>query len=257
MNALLIDAGNSRIKWATVGDGKLRAAQGLDWSPRTLPRVARRIAAAASAAAVEAVLVSSVAGATVASALRRAMRAAGAPAPRFVHSPRRAAGVSNGYRVPQRLGVDRWLCLVAARDQYPVSPVCVIGIGTAMTVDLLDGHGRHRGGAIAPGPQLMVSALLAHTALIRARAAQGSMPTRQRLFATDTRAAIAGGSLHACAALIPHALLEGRRLLGVRPRLLLTGGAANAVRRAAGLRVRVADDLVLRGLAVLARRRTR
>jgi type III pantothenate kinase len=193
----------------------------------------------------------------MASALRRAFRAAGAPAPRFVQSPRRAAGVINGYRVPQRLGVDRWLGLVAARDRYPASPVCVIGIGTAMTVDLLDRHGRHRGGAIAPGPQLMVSALLAHTALIRARAAQGRVPVRQRLFATDTRAAIAGGSLHACAALIPHALLEARGLLGARPRLLLTGGAADAVRRAAGLRVRVVDDLVLRGLAVLARRRTR
>jgi type III pantothenate kinase len=255
MNTLLIDAGNSRLKWALLGTRRERSSAA-PWNSRTLPALARRIFA--RAATLDAVLVASVAGARVKAALRDAARAAGAPAPRFVASSRAAAGVTNGYRTPQRLGVDRWVALIGARERFPSDAVCVISIGTAMTIDLLDSHGRHRGGAIVPGPRLMIESLLSHTALIRRRAAAGGAGPGRQLFARDTRAALEGGSLHACAALVERAAREAQELLELHPQLLLTGGHAAAVHRmlapleGVGQYAILVEDLVLAGLAVLA-----
>ena len=56
------------------------------------------------------------------------------------------------YPNPQHLGVDRFLAMLAALE---AGPVLVVGVGTALTCDLLDGDGQHRGGRIAPSPMLM------------------------------------------------------------------------------------------------------
>jgi type III pantothenate kinase len=115
----------------------------------------------------------------------------------------------------------------------------------------VDAFGRHHGGAIVPGPVLMVQSLLEQTAGIRRRARGGAAKSRG-LFARSTAAALDAGARYASAALIQRALSEARVSVGVRPRLMLTGGAAPAVARLLGLGVVVEPDLVLHGLAVLA-----
>ena len=255
MSMLLIDAGNSRIKWASLSRGHLGRARAAPWNAATLAGTCRRIMAGAQRPTV--IWVVSVAGARVQRALRAAARKRAWPAPRFVHSAGYTAGVANGYRRPAQLGVDRWLALLAVRAAYPGEAACVVSLGTAITVDLLDADGRHRGGAIAPGAALMAASLLQGTALLRQRARAPSGRTAS-MFARDTRAAIGTGTRHAATALVAEAFAQARARTGEATRLILTGGAARDLqtslrrRRDLAPAVRV-DDLVLRGLAVLAR----
>ena len=161
-----------------------------------------------------------------------------------------------GYREPWRLGVDRFVAAVGAHELFPRTPLCVVGVGTAMTLDLIGADGRHRGGAIIPAPALMVATLFKHTHGIQRRAqGGGNRQDGTRLFARSTRGAVVQGARYAAAALIDRAVEEGRALLGRRPLVVLTGGGAAAVRRLLQCRAVGMPDLVLKGLAVLAQGR--
>ena len=248
MTALLVDAGNSRIKWARADGGRVgpvRAARYTSW--RAADYFRRMFGARPRAARV---LIASVAGPEVRRALTGAARRAGLE-PRFIRVPRRAGGVTVGYADPWRLGVDRFVAAVGAHHLFPEVAVCVVGVGTAMTVDLIEATGRHRGGMIVPSPALMVETLLSRTHGIRRRAS-GGRASGAALFGRSTREAIEIGSRYAAAALIDRAVAEARPLVGRRPLVVLTGGAAPTVRPLLqSLNVGV-PDLVLRGLAVLA-----
>ena len=130
--------------------------------------------------------------------------------------------------------------------------VVIANVGTALTIDAVSASGRHRGGAIVPGPATMVSSLLTGTHGIRRRASGGRAGSRS-LFSTDTASALAAGSMFAAAAFIDRAFVEAQRELKGRPLLILTGGAAPALRRYLKSPARFVPDLVLRGLAEFAK----
>ncbi|MGH8253629.1 MAG: type III pantothenate kinase [Steroidobacteraceae bacterium] len=251
MNQLLIDAGNTRLKWSALRGARLGRAQALDWNARSMDRVARTVMRTSA----ERVLVCSVAGLGVERSLRRAARAAGKRPPQFVRSTRHAAGVRNGYLETWRLGADRWVAMLGARALHPARALCIVDVGTALTIDLVDSLGRHRGGLIVPGPTLMVDSLLNDTAGIRVRAGSNVRASRRGggLFGRSTRAGLLGGSTMACAALIERALSEARRELQARPLLLLSGGGAAQVAALLSAPHRRVDGLVLHGLGLLAR----
>jgi type III pantothenate kinase len=284
MKLLLLDAGNSRLKWALLRKPYRRrqefAAQGaLELtalrSPAAWSRLLKRTGKP------DLIYACNVAGPGIERQIRAASKRAGLGAPHFAHSEVAAAGVRNGYPDPWRLGVDRWVGLIGAHHEHPGKDLCLVGLGTAMTIDLLNGNGRHLGGSIVPGPRLMIETLLDHTAGIRRRAGGWAAtprfdlmfgvvsrsggrwlhlvhrrrpvkPVRAALFARDTHAGLLAGARHACAALIEHAVREARGQLGRRPRLILAGGAADAITPLLHGRYWREDDLVLRGLAVLA-----
>jgi type III pantothenate kinase len=281
---LLLDAGNSRLKWALLRKPYQRrqefAAQGVveltaSRSPAAWSRLFK------TAGNPDLIYACNVAGASIERQIRAASRRAGLAAPHFAHSEVAAAGVRNGYPEPWRLGADRWVGLIGAHHEHPGKDLCLVGLGTAMTIDVLNARGRHLGGSIVPGPRLMIESLLEHTAGIRRRAggwaatpsfdlvfgavsrspaprgrpgrAEGfGKAARTALFANDTHAGLVAGARHACAALIEHAVREAREQLGRRPRLILAGGAADAIAPLLHGRYWREDDLVLRGLAVLA-----
>ncbi|TQM17316.1 transcriptional regulator [Pseudoxanthomonas sp. 3HH-4] len=155
------------------------------------------------------------------------------------------AGVHIAYADPGRLGVDRFLALLAARARA-LQPWLLVGVGTAVIVDLLDADGRHRGGRIAPSPRLM------REALQQAAAQLPSQGGGYVEFATDTLDALASGCGGAALGLIERSLQHAHDLLGERPALLLHGGGAAEL--APALRDgELAPALVLEGLAVWAR----
>lgn len=254
MGVLLVDVGNTRIKWALLEGqrlGRSQAAVHSAWGPASY---ARRLFGKKTHPLR--VWVTSVAGLEVNRALEKAARRVRVSST-FVTVPRAGGGVRVGYFEPWRLGVDRFVAAVGAHELFPGMPLCVVGVGTAMTIDLVGANGRHRGGVIIPAPALMAATLFARTHGIHRRA-QGGGGSRgrsaaTRFFARSTRDGVVQGARHAAAALIDRAVEEGRTLLGRRPLVVLTGGEAAAVRpllRSSSVGV---PDLVLRGLAVLAR----
>jgi len=249
VNVLLIDIGNTRIKWARFDGkrvGQQHAAVHSGWGGEDY---ARRVIG--SGRTLDRILVVSVAGARSNRSLTLAARRARAPAPEFVISQRSAGGVTSGYLEPWRLGVDRFVAAIGAHHLAEGKAVCVVGVGTAMTIDLVDAKGRHRGGAIIPAPTLMVNSLLNNTDGIRRRA-QGGSRGGNSLFGRSTRAALLQGSRYAAAALIDRAVGEAGALVRGRPPLLmLTGGGAPSIQPLVRSTCVSVPDLVLRGLAVL------
>jgi type III pantothenate kinase len=248
MAMLLIDIGNTRIKWARLDNGRLgvrRAAAHAGWH---VEDYARRVIGAARG--VERVLVASVAGGKVDRALASAARRVGIKA-QFVSVPRHAGGVTVGYHEPWRLGVDRFVAAVGAHHLFKGVPVWAVGVGTAMTLDLIAADGRHKGGVIVPAPALMVDTLLTRTSGIRRRA-RGGVSQAKGLLARSTRAAIRQGARFAAAALVDRAVAEAEELIGKRPFVVVTGGESAAVRSLLKSPAAGVPDLILKGLAVLA-----
>ena len=268
---LLVDIGNTRIKWARWHAGRLvrtGAAAYRDWSSEDFARHLFRQPGAKRAWRPERIIVASVADTGVlrrlAAGARRAHPAGASPSsPRRTSTPavelietsRRAAGVVTRYAEPWRLGVDRFLAVIAAHHLAGSRGACVINAGTAVTLDLVDGHGVHRGGAILPGPRLMMESLLRETAGIARRArvsSRGGAASRSMaLFARDTAAAIEQGAVHAVAGAVERAIAASRQQLGgATPLVILTGGGAAELRRLLRVRCIEAPDLVLRGIAL-------
>ncbi|MDO5609180.1 MAG: type III pantothenate kinase [Pseudomonadota bacterium] len=148
------------------------------------------------------------------------------------------------YAEPGRLGVDRFLCLLAA-SREPRSRL-LVGVGTALTIDLVAADGRHIGGRIAPSPSLMRESL-------HARAKQLPLSGGEaHTFAIDTLDALASGCEGAALALIEHSRAAAHAQLGDELELWLHGGGADALAERLASCRRV-PNLVLRGLADWAR----
>lgn len=236
----LFDLGNSRLKCAPLG------ADGRPGAPRAVAHDGARFddtLQAALPSRCTAAYVASVA----APALRvRLLDMLSARCGRIVRpcTLPALAGLRIAYADPASLGVDRFLAMLAARARGP-GPWLVAGVGTALTLDLIDADGRHRGGRIAPSPALMRASL-------HARAAQ--LPETGGVlhaFADNTRDALRSGCDGAALALIERAVLDATALLGAAPRLLLHGGGAPALARMPA-DADYADALVLEGLAAWA-----
>ena len=140
------------------------------------------------------------------------------------------------YAHPHKLGVDRFLAMSGAEDAWPA---LVVGVGTALTLDLVDGEGLHRGGRIAPSPTLMREALHARAPHL---APSGGAFVE---FADDTEDALASGCEGVARALIERSLERAASLLGTRPHVLLHGGGVEALAIEGTQR----PSLVLEGLA--------
>ncbi len=231
MKTFLFDLGNTRLKYAELGadglpDETVAVAHGNDcaWLD-DLPR--GDVACIASVGPTP-----------------RHVALMGALATRFtrLHVVRTQVALGRlriAYANPEHLGVDRFLTLLAALD---AGPVLLVGVGTALTCDLLDGDGRHRGGRIAPSPNLMRQALHARAPVLPAH---GGDYTE---FADDTDHALVSGCEGAALALIERSLSHAERLLGRRPVLWLHGGGSVALRPRLPTHEWV-PDAVLRGLA--------
>jgi type III pantothenate kinase len=249
VTVLLVDIGNTRIKWASF-DGRLgfqEAAAHAGWGPEDFARRMIR-----PAGELTRLLVASVAGPALDQSLVRGAQMEEAPYPEIVQTTRKAGGITVGYLEPWRLGVDRFVAAIGAHRLFPKKPICVIGVGTAMTVDLISAAGRHLGGAIIPAPRLMVESLLQNTDGIRRRATSGRLGRGRGLFGRSTRAGIVQGSRYAAAATIDRAIAEAQKRVKQVPLAVLTGGGARDLQPLVQGPTRLIPDLVLRGLAVLA-----
>ena len=248
MTELLVDVGNTRVKWTTVDQqGRLAPQQAAEHSRWSVDDWADALFATPGIARVAAAC---VAGPANRRTLAEAAARRGVTEVRFVSSTAAACGVRNGYRDPSLLGVDRWAAVIGA--YHLRGACCVVDVGTAATVDAVTADGVHLGGFIVPGPHLMVRSLLTQTSDLAAyTAASRAGPTTD--FADNTRDAIERGCRVALAALVDRAHADLERASGAAAALVITGGAAPNVQPYVLARVEHVPDLVLHGVARLAR----
>ena len=247
---LLVDIGNSRVKWGWQTDG------GIAHAGQLIHRVEQGEIAVGLSPLIdrinsnpERVLVSNVAGPEFGQKLKQWCRDAGVDA-EFIRVESDQFGLRVAYKDPASLGVDRWLAMVAAKQRNR-KPFCVIDVGTAMTIDAVDSDGTHLGGTISPGVFLMKESLLKKTADIHyGEDGVGS------IFANNTGDAVASGAWYAMASLADRAAYELEKRVGVAPRVFLTGGDGELVAKLMKSRTKYCPDLVLLGLAVCAKVRS-
>jgi len=158
---LEIDLGNSRIKWRLRGESGRLAGGFLGHSQ--WPQLSAELASVG--AKPTHIWVASVLAEADRKPLIDWCGQHWGLAPRFAETAASAAGVRNSYADPSRMGVDRWLALLAARRELD-GPLLLVQAGTAVTVDLLDASGQHLGGYIGPGWRLMRQALQGQTARV-------------------------------------------------------------------------------------------
>ncbi|MDQ2070556.1 type III pantothenate kinase [Natronospira bacteriovora] len=234
---LLLDCGNTRLKWAWVDEQGAIVARGsdADYHPPALSWRPARIALAAvrEGAAVQALA-----------------EWASLQCPEAFHrlrTPRALCGLTIAYEEPVRLGVDRWLAMLAAWrliGQPQHRPLLVVDCGTAVTLDLVDADGGHRGGAIVPGLRLMAESLIGATSGIRPRPDDQSAGFPGR----DTGACVQSGALMAVTGALREAIAHSD---GICPgaAVIMTGGDADGLRTPLGNeRIEWWPDLVFQGM---------
>lgn len=234
---LLIDAGNTRIKWrlpqaaADAVDGACEHDQleALDAVLARQPGIDRIIGA-------------NVAGPAVAANIAR-LAAHHGLTPEWLIPTTERCGVRNLYENPAQLGADRWAALIGARSLHPHACVVVMA-GTATTIDILDAIGEFQGGLILPGVELMQRALASNTAQLPLLS--GTFHPTPR----NTADAILSGCLQAQAGAIER--MFSQLAATTHACCLLGGGAADAFATLLNVPVKRIDNLVLDGLARIA-----
>jgi type III pantothenate kinase len=237
---LIVDLGNSRLKWTLSSRGNLGSSQALSWREAELPALLDKHWAALERPA--SVVASVVAPVPVAVQLERWVKKRWDLPLRLLAPSVSARGVTCGYRDPTQLGADRWAALIAAHARYPRGAL-VVDCGTATTLDAL-AAGRHLGGYILPGVVAMQEAVQRNTAIERSTG-RGSW---DEAWGRSTAACIELGAVRALVTLIEHSL-ERLQVAGVcDPALVVTGGQAGLILPAVQVDYRRHDDLVLEGI---------
>ncbi|MGI4811762.1 MAG: type III pantothenate kinase [Janthinobacterium lividum] len=274
---LLIDAGNSRVKWAWVP--ALPAVDNwpsADTSAWRTGAFAHETQPAQNVGTVHAlagepawanlprptsIWISNVAGAALMARLDALIDAHWPGVPRAqIHSCAQQCGVTNRYDVPRSLGSDRWAALIGARASYPGEHLLIATFGTATTTEALQADGVFIGGLIAPGLGLMLLSLGQHTAQLpaltphtaRAIGEENDDDRQSAAFRRDTPTSIVEGCRLAQSGLVEEAWRTFGETVQAPVRCLIGGGAAQTIAPALSIPHTRHDGLVLTGLAVIA-----
>jgi len=252
MNILALDVGNTRLKWALYEQPRPDAkvlAQGAEFLENIerlsegpwadLPAPARMIGCV-------------VAGDAVKRRVQEQMELWDF-SPQWVVSSAAEAGLLNGYDHPTRLGSDRWVAMIGARQrmlaQGPARPLIVVMVGTAVTVEAIDQDGKFLGGIILPGHGIMLRALESGTAGLH-------VPTGDvREFPTNTSDALTSGGTYAIAGACERMVQHLREHTGMEPQCVMTGGAGWKMAPSMAIQFELVDSLIFDGLLKLAQTR--
>lgn len=145
------------------------------------------------------------------------------------------------------IGVDRWLMMIAAKAMYPSSSLCVVGIGTAVTLDRIDSSGRHKGGYIAPGLLLMSKSLADNTKNLSHLSSE-TILSKDLSVGLNTGDCIASGLLACIVGIIE----KGRNQGGKSDILVVSGGDAIQMASQLPIDAVIIENLVLLGLQAYA-----
>ena len=252
MKALLLDVGNTRLKWGIAEDGEIHRTGSV--TQEKIREIGLGVLTTRLPRAVDAAIASNVSGPTFATRLAGVVGAHCGCNLHFAKTERSAFGISNSYKQPRRMGVDRWVAMIGAWAELQ-SACLVVDAGTAVTIDALDDDGCHLGGQILPGIALMAGALAQHTSDIPATKPTASgMYEGIAMFGQNTRAAVGSGALGAVTGAVERAI-RTLRSNAYDASLVLTGGDASRILTAFDNSPLHRPNLVLHGLMQMLERR--
>ncbi|MCY4155420.1 MAG: type III pantothenate kinase [Gammaproteobacteria bacterium] len=231
---LLVDIGNTRIKWACAEDNVLFGHNACAYTPDTL--AALLLVHWRALQAPQQVHVASVAASATTAALCGYVRSTWNLEAQLAVTAREQAGLRNAYHDVNTMGVDRWLALLAAWRRHH-RPLCVLDCGTALTADVILGNGRHAGGFILPGLTLTAATLAQETQGIHEQSIHehgahehGAHEHREQALQADfgrsTAACINNGFACALTGLLAYCAGKLKEEQGAEPMFIVTGGAA-------------------------------
>ena len=250
MTFLAIDVGNTRLKWALYEQPSPRAnllAQGAEF----LENIDRLSEGPWSQLPVPSHMLGCVvAGDAIKRRVQEQMDLWDFP-PQWVVPSLQEAGLINGYDHPSRLGADRWVAMIGARQCMlsqagPARPLVVVMVGTAVTVEAIDADGRFLGGLILPGHGIMLRALESGTAGLH-------VPTGEVTpFPTNTSDALTSGGTYAIAGACERMVQHLREHTGQEPMCIMTGGAGWKMAPSMSVQFELVDNLIFDGLLATA-----
>jgi type III pantothenate kinase len=241
---LLLDIGNSSVNWALQEQDEFTSSGAFSYIKNNLEQSFQENLLLSEKPSD--VLVSNVAGVEVFNSLRNQVKKQWQQECWQPCVATRFKELKNSYSDVQQMGLDRWLAMVASWEEYKTA-LCLVGCGTALTVDVVDIGGEHLGGYIVPGIELMQQALVSSTDQINVVVNnQASLE-----YAKDTGAAINNGAFLAAASTIDHVVDKFSNKSKCKPKCIISGGMAELIKPLLNYPFEYEPNLVLTGLSVL------
>jgi type III pantothenate kinase len=238
---LLIDIGNSAIKWTIESDGKLQDMSTFIYAQDELDSLLNENISIRQK--LTRIYISNVAGKGVENILLNWCQRKYKLTPTFAYASKQACGLVNAYSQPEKLGIDRWLALIAA-NTLNKRPFCIADCGTAVTIDAVDENGQYLGGLILPGLRIMRHSLQQNTDAIQSMISQKV----KNIFAKNTEQGVLSGTVYAITSSIENMIGILQQQTQQKVICYLTGGDAEEVEILISKSVIRMPDLVLQGL---------
>lgn len=246
---ILLDIGNTQFKWATLSEDVFTFMNSTPYQPDTIADDLSNVLS--DFPRCQHLVIANVAPSHVATKLIEWAMQHSEYQIEWIKAEACRGDLINAYTEPQLLGIDRWAAMVAARQQYSEEAVIIFNIGTCLTVDIIASSGKHRGGYILPGLQLMRSILM-NTSLSERCDPSEMNKEASRQLGQDTYSAIYYGSFQMFSAFIEQTVQQTQLELLDSVTPILTGGGASELLTVLQGSYVYKPHLVLQGLAIMA-----
>lgn len=252
MNVLLLDIGNTCLKWLVpdINRHRLGVMTSCSYAGETVVSFLDQQWSALEG--IDRVVIAAVGNHGFVKALEAYVQQRWGLCPDYLRAQAKGYAVINGYTNPAQLGIDRWLALIAAR-QLVTGPVWVIDCGTTVTIDRLEATGQHQGGLILPGLVMMMQSLDGGTeqlsCMLKPDGPGGSI--KLEVLGKDTTTAITTGVLLALVAVIDR-LCHAADPTVDSSSIIITGGDSDLISPLLAAKCLHYPQLVLQGAALMA-----
>ena len=245
---LLMDIGNTRIKWGVLEN---RALSGIDSLSITLSRDFDLKSLFLSVPSdVKSIVASCVLSKETQIKLTESFSDNFELAIEFIEPKNRFSGLTNGYTNPLKLGTDRWAAMIGAHNEFGGN-ILVVDMGTAITIDYINAEGMHKGGQILPGLKSFFNILDQSTGSINTKININDTAAQDiKKWGKNTDDAVISGAMSAISGAI-NAAVFSFKIEDSMPSVILTGGDAIYFKDVFDYSLSYRPNLVLEGLARL------
>ncbi len=241
---LLLDIGNSSVNWVLQEQDEFASGGAFSYEKNNLEQSLQENLLFLEKPS--SVLVSNVAGVKVSNSLNSWVKKQWQQELWQPCVSTKFKDLKNSYSDVQQMGLDRWLAMVAGWEEHQTA-LCLVGCGTALTIDVIDSSGEHLGGYIVPGIELMQRALVSSTEQINV-----VVNNKASLeYAKDTQAAINNGAFLAAVSMIDHVRDKFANESKCKPKCIISGGMAELIKPFLDYPFEYEPNLVLTGLSML------